>query len=106
LEVRATLLPRARVPAWLLEGLTGDGQAFVEECWRAYDGWIPSAWVLLREAGRLMVDLEAQRGTPAERVTQRTLLSVLAALDLRSASPAPAPLPDWDRSPVIPQRIK
>jgi len=103
LAERPTLLPLRRVPAWLLNGLDGEGRAFVEDTWRTYGGWIPSNIVLLREAGRLLTDLDTQRGKPAERVTQRVLLSVLAALDLRAATPAPAPAPNW---PGIPQRIK
>ena len=96
---RPARLPRRSVPAPLLEGLDGHGQAFVEECWRSYQGWTPATWALLREAGFLLTQVEAQRAEPKEqRATQRTLLAVLAALPLPAADIAvavPAPPSKW-----------
>ena len=104
LQFRPKLLPARQVPAALIEGLSGPGLDFVDCCWRNYEGWSSSGIVLLREAGFLLTQLEALRGKPGERAAQRVLLSTLAALDIRSASPAPAP--SYWNDPGIPQRIK
>jgi hypothetical protein len=71
------------VPPALVEGLTGRGRAFVDECWVTYGGWTPATSVLLREAGLLIDELETLRGQRGERAAQRLLLSAIAALQLR-----------------------
>jgi hypothetical protein len=104
LRFRATKLPASRAPAF--EGLTGLGAAFVEGIYRDYEGWNSAGMVLLRMAGQLVSDLEELRGKPGERAAQKMLLSVLGALDLRAAAPAPAVTPDRWPSGCVPQFIK
>ena len=69
----AVTMPAAAgpVPEAVVEGLDGRGLAFVQDCWRSYADWGAQSLLLLREAGLLVSQLEAQRGTPAERATQR-----------------------------------
>ena len=71
------------MPTALTEGLTGPGLQFVQDCWTTYGGWTPPTLVLLKQAGRLLDDLESLRGQRGERQAQRLLVSVLAALQLR-----------------------
>ena len=68
-----------------LDGVEGRGRAFVQDCWQSFGEWTAQSLLLLREAGLLISQLDAQRGTPAERGTQRMLLSVLSALRLPEA---------------------
>lgn len=71
------------LPAAVLDGLQARGRAFVESLWPEYTEWTLVSQVVLREAGLLVDQLEALRGTKGERAAQRMLLSVLAALDLK-----------------------
>lgn len=82
------------IPPDLLDGITGRGAGFVEECWATHRGWTVPRSLLLREAGLLIDQLEAARGKPKEEpAVRRALLSVLAALELRAAPVPVAPLP-------------
>jgi hypothetical protein len=55
---------------------------FVQDAWDTYQNWTVPALLLLREAGLLIDQLEAARGTPAEGATRRALLSTLTMLRL------------------------
>ncbi len=70
------------LPAAVVENLTGRGLTFVKATWATYTGWNPQSLELLREAGFLLSQIEAVRGTADERAAQRLLLSTLAALRL------------------------
>lgn len=77
------------IPPDLLDGVTGRGRGFVEECYASYRGWTIASFMLLRECGLLIDQLEAARGQPAELGLRRALLSTLAALDLREEPATP-----------------
>jgi hypothetical protein len=81
------------MPPDLLDGVTGRGTGFVEECYASYRGWTIASLMLLRECGLLIDQLEAARGQPAELGLRRALLAVLAALDLREELAIPVSAP-------------
>jgi hypothetical protein len=81
LATAPVLAPEA-VPDGLLDGLVGPGRVFVEATFAHYSGWTPASLVVLREAGKVIDDLESLRGTRGERPAQRTLIALIASLRL------------------------
>lgn len=67
----------------LLDSLGSKGRDFAQKTFSRYLGWPPHLIVVLGEAARLVDRLDEVRGTRAELATQRMLLSLIGALELK-----------------------
>ena len=66
-----------------LAGLGPRGRAFALQTFVAYSNWRPHLITLLMEAAHLVDRLDTLRGQRAEIATQKTLLALIGALQLR-----------------------